>query len=281
MENVNCENILGMLLKDIGRFQLLTREEEISLAKKALSGDKIAKNNLINHNMRFVVKESKKFLNKGLAMEDLIIEGCIGLNDAVMKFDISKGVRFITFAVYRINLAMKKALHEQSHTIYLPEDKSIMLGRIYQALDVIGGSLDNLEVQEKVANLCNISIKILQKIMLITDDSFSFNDKVQFGNSEVEFSDLFSDEQIKSPENLLIDSALKTEFNKILRKIPNREAEIIRLKYGFENKNPLSLQKIGNKMNLSKERVRQLKDCAIRRLREKWSRDQLESFLYA
>jgi len=272
---------LGMLLNDIGKYRILNRDEEIILANKAKLGDKTAKEKLINHNMRFVVKESKKFLNKGLEFEDLIIEGAIGLCDAITKFDVSKGVRFITFAVYRVNLAIRKAIREQGHSIRLPDDKTLMLGRIYQALDIIGGNIDKLDVQEKIAKFCNISVSSLQNILSISDESFSLNDKVLVGNSYVEFSDLFCDTKIKSPEDSVIDSSLKIEVHKILKRLPAREANIICLKYGLSNENALSFQKIGTKMNLSKERVRQLKECAIGRLKDTWVKDILESFLFA
>lgn len=272
---------LEMLLNDIGKYRVLNRNEEVILTNKAKLGDKAAREKLINHNMRFVVKESKKFLNKGLDLEDLIIEGCIGLNDALTKFDVSKGVRFITFAVYRINLAIRKAIREQGHSIRLPDEKSLMLGRIYQALDLIGGNINDSMVQEKIAKYCNISITSLQKILSISDESFSLNDKVLVGNSFMEFSDLVCDEKIVSPEVKAINSTLKTEVHKILKKLPVREANVICLKYGLTNENTLSLQKIGDKMNLSKERVRQLKECAFERLRENWCRDKIECFLFA
>lgn len=272
---------LEMLLNDIGKYRVLNRNEEVILTNKAKLGDKAAREKLINHNMRFVVKESKKFLNKGLDLEDLIIEGCIGLNDALTKFDVSKGVRFITFAVYRINLAIRKAIREQGHSIRLPDEKSLMLGRIYQALDIIGGNINDSMVQKKIAKYCNISITSLQKILSISDESFSLNDKVLVGNSFMEFSDLVCDERIVSPEVKAINSTLKTEVHKILKKLPVREANVICLKYGLTNENTLSLQKIGDKMNLSKERVRQLKECAFERLRENWCRDKIECFLFA
>ena len=272
---------LEMLLNDIGKYRVLNRNEEVILTNKAKLGDKAAREKLINHNMRFVVKESKKFLNKGLDLEDLIIEGCIGLNDALTKFDVSKGVRFITFAVYRINLAIRKAIREQGHSIRLPDEKSLMLGRIYQALDIIGGNINDSMVQKKIAKYCNISITSLQKILSISDESFSLNDKVLVGNSFMEFSDLVCDERIVSPEVKAINSTLKTEVHKILKKLPVREANVICLKYGLTNENTLSLQKIGDKMNLSKERVRQLKECAFERLRENLCRDKIECFLFA
>lgn len=267
MSKMSCEdNVLGMFIRDIGEYAVLSPEQESELLQKAVCGDKNAKNKLVCHNMRFVVREAKKFTGRGLELEDLIVEGSIGLGEAVDHFSVSHGVRFITYAVYRVDQAMRKAIRNQSGSIRLPEDRYAELSRIYEALDYVDGNICSLEVQKKVCALAGVSLSDLRMLLEISDESHSLNDVVSAGDSFVELSERVSDSRIVSPEESFLQKSIHGDIDSAISKLSPREAAIIRMKFGFTGQKPLSLQKIGRAVGLSKERVRQLKDGALAKL---------------
>lgn len=272
---------LSMLLSDVGKFPVLSREREEELATLASKGDKAARDELINSNLRFVVREALKFCGRGLELEDLVIEGSIGLGEAVDRFSVSRGVRFITYAVYRIDQAMRKAVREQGRAIRLPDDRCAELGRIFEAIDYVDGNVGVPEVRCKVAELAGVSEKDLLLLLGLADEGKSLNETIQTGDSFVELSERVCDERIESPEKAVELVALSNVVSNALKDLSERESKILSMRYGLSGGACMSLQKIGDVMGLSKERVRQLNEAASRKIRYGRYSSSLQDFLVA
>ena len=238
---MNEKNCFGLFMDEIASIPLLSRDEEVALAQKARMGDKKARNTLVNANLRFVVTIAKKYHAPGLDTEDLVNEGCIGLMTAIEKFDSSMGYRFITYASWWIQQSIGRAICERGRTIRLPQNKAKELGGRYNVL-----SLDTpAESQD-------------------SDSSKTIGDNV---------ADMWS----RSPEVEAICNILKEEVAKALGSLSIRDAEILRMRYGFNSREPMTLEEIGDRWNLSKERIRQIEDKALRKLKRScpWLEDYL------
>ena len=257
----------SLFLRDAGRYPLLSAEDEKRLLREFSLGSRKARDLIINSNLRFVVKTAGRYQGLGLELEDLVSEGCIGLSNALDRFCVSRGVRFITYAVYHVEQAIRKALREQSRSIRLPDDRCADLSRLHQAIEYVGGSVDDPAVLEKVSEVSGISVHDIVRLLDVSDDSRSLNDVVPAGDSFVELADRLSDFRTRSPEDCAMLSSLDDCVSELVSTLPSRERDIVRLYFGLGGRKPVSLQKIGLSVGLSKERVRQLKDQALKSLR--------------
>jgi RNA polymerase primary sigma factor len=272
-------NILTMYLKDINRIPLLSKEEELSLAKRVVAGDEFARKRMIESNLRFVVNVAKKYQNQGLPLIDLINEGNIGLMTALEKFDPDKGYHFISYAVWWIRQSVMKAINEKSRAVRLPLNRTNELLQIQKAQrSLMSDNSTEDPTAEDIGELTGFDAEHVNSLLgisreLVSLDAPVFNDT---GSSSV--GDFIEDES-RSPEDSLLDVALKEDISTVLSTLSDKEREIIELRFGLEGKIPMSLKEIGEIYNLTKERIRQIEKKALERLRVPQKSQMLESYI--
>ncbi|MBQ5906730.1 MAG: RNA polymerase sigma factor RpoD/SigA [Spirochaetia bacterium] len=265
------ENVLATYLKEINKIPLLSNEEEVELAEKAAAGDKLAKNKIINANLRFVVTIAKKYQKKGLDIEDLISEGNIGLINAIEKFDVSKGYRFISYAVWWIRQSILKAICEKSRPIRLPLNRANELVRIEHAkkeLYSTGLSLNEEDEITEVANMLNMDSTHVREMINISKEMASLDSEI-YGkdNSYITMGEMLEDTRYAAPDTKLIEEDMNRELNDVIDTLKPNEAQVLRMRYGLDGQKPMSLKEVGEAFDLTKERIRQIEKIAIKRMR--------------
>jgi RNA polymerase primary sigma factor len=279
MKAESGENILGMYFNDLRRIPLLSREEEDKAARAAAQGDLVARERLINSNLRFVVTIAKKYQGLGIPLADLINEGNVGLIGAVEKFDVERGYHFISYAVWWIRQSILKALYEKSRFIRLPVNQTSDLIHIVKVKKLLAGdsSVEN-EVQE-IAQLLNIKEHYIEDIMAISREVVSLEKMVASDTGPLPLGNSVIDNRYDAPEQAVMKKSLENDIEELLGTLSYKEAEIIRLHFGLGNHAPLSLQEIGERFNLTKERVRQIEQKALSRLKHLSRRVKLAAYV--
>lgn len=269
---------LDLYLREIGETPLIKAEEEVKLAKRIRLGDQTALEKLTKANLRFVVSVAKQYQNQGLSLSDLINEGNIGLIKAGKRFDETRGFKFISYAVWWIRQAILQALAEQSRIVRLPLNRVGTLHKIGK----ISSSLQQQYGREPSAN------EIAKKLELSESE---VSDTLKISNSHLSLDapfsisednsliDILEDEAQESPDECLLSDSLRIEIEKALDTLTPREAEVINLYFGLNHDKPLTLEEIGARFSLTRERVRQIKEKAIRRLRHASRSKALRAYL--
>ena len=274
------ENVLAMYLKDINKIPMISHEEEIELAKKAQAGDVVAKNKLVNSNLRFVVNVAKKYQNHGLDLTDLISEGNIGLLTAVEKFDVSKGYHFISYAVWWIRQSILKAICEKSRAIRLPLNRANELVQIEHAKIVIGSKKSEQQEFEEIAAMLNMDAGHVRDMVNISRDIVSLDAEINDGgDGHTKLADFYEDESYERPEEKAITEAMHDDINKVVDTLRPNEAKVIRMRYGLNGLKPMSLKEVGQECDLTKERIRQIEKHAIVRLQHPTRARKLEAYV--
>ena len=273
------ENILSIYLKEINKVPLLTREEEQRYARSAAEGDTIAKNKLIQANLRFVVNVAKKYQNQGLPLADLISEGNIGLMNAIERFDVSKGYHFISYAVWWIRQAILKAICEKSRMIRLPLNRANELVQIEKMRkELQSGSKGDPEIHE-IAKALDMKEEHVADLINISRDMVSLDTPIYDEKDSSILSDFVEDKGQKAPEESVIDRSLQEDINTVLNTLSGKEADIIQYRFGLNGKRPMSLKEIGNRYKLTKERIRQIEKKALKRLQHPSRSHTLRSYI--
>ena len=273
------ENILSIYLKEINKVSLLTREEEQKYARGAAEGDPIAKNKLIQANLRFVVNVAKKYQNQGLPLADLISEGNIGLMNAIERFDVSKGYHFISYAVWWIRQAILKAICEKSRMIRLPLNRANELVQIEKMRkELQSGSKGDPEIHE-IAKALDMREEHVADLINISRDMVSLDTPIYDEKDSSILSDFVEDKGQKAPEESVIDRSLQEDINTVLNTLSGKEADIIQYRFGLNGKRPMSLKEIGNRYKLTKERIRQIEKKALKRLQHPSRSHTLRSYI--
>jgi RNA polymerase primary sigma factor len=260
------ENVLSMYLQEISRVPLLSREAEDEAARAAARGDMAARSRLVSGNLRFVVNVAKKYQGKGLSLADLIGEGNIGLMMAVDHYDVDKGYHFISYAVWWIRQTILKALNEKARMIRLPQNRANELLQIEKARRVVQEQQNDKQEIQEIADLLEMEAELVEDLLNISRDIVSLELPVYADQSSSVLGDFIEDEQYAAPEQKAMYSVLRDEIEDILNTLEKKEADIIRLRYGLGNSPALSLKEIGDQFNLTKERIRQIEQKAMRRL---------------
>ena len=269
---------LDLYLREIGETPLINAEEEVQLARKIKQGDKRALEKLTKANLRFVVSVAKQYQNQGLSLADLINEGNIGLIKAAKRFDETRGFKFISYAVWWIRQAILQSLAEQSRIVRLPLNRVGTLHKIGKVSSRLEQSLGRLPSPEEISKELELSEGEVSDTLKISNSHLSLD--APFSASEDNsLIDVLEDEFQPSPDEALLDGSLKVEIEKALDSLTPREAEVINLYFGLHHEKALTLEEIGARFSLTRERVRQIKEKAIRRLRHASRSRSLRAYL--
>jgi RNA polymerase primary sigma factor len=263
---------LGMFLSEIGRYQLLTAADEIALAKRVERGDLAAKERMINSNLRLVVSIAKRYRGHGVPFLDLIQDGVIGLNRAVEKFDYRKGFKFSTYATWWIRQACQRSVANQSATIRVPvhvQERQQKLNRARQRLEV---SLGRQPTVEELAKATGLKLHHVQEALDAVEASVSLNQAVG-SDGDGELGDLFADRTAADPVEEADESFQRDRVRTALSGLPERERRVLELRFGIDGQQSLTLEEIGRKLELTRERVRQLEKSALTRLQHALDHD--------
>lgn len=263
--NSRKENSLERYLQEISEVPLLTQEEEIELAKQVQQGDQEALEKLTKANLRFVVSVAKQYQNQGLALEDLINEGNLGLIKAAYRFDVTRGFKFISYAVWWIRQSILQALAEQSRIVRLPLNRVGALNRIGKTLSTLEQEFEREPSESEIAEELEMTAIEVSEALLNSGRHISL-DAPFSDEAENRLLDILENDQTPSPDYVLIRESLKIEVENALKHLTDREAEIVKLYFGLGMEHPLTLEEIGERFKLTRERVRQIKEKAIRRL---------------
>ncbi|MDR2718105.1 MAG: sigma-70 family RNA polymerase sigma factor [Treponema sp.] len=271
------ESILRVYFNEISRIPLMSREEEEGAARAAMQGNIAARDKLINSNLRFVITVAKKYQGMGIPLADLINEGNIGLIKAVEKFDVNRGYHFISYAVWWIRQSILKALYEKSKLIRLPSNHANNLIHIEKAQKMLAGNTEN-PVQE-IAQMLNIKEHYIEDIMAISREVVSLEKLVDTGAGAVSLGNFVIDNRYDDPEQAAMKKSLEHDIEELLGTLDSKEAEVIRLHYGLGKRIPMSLSEIGDRFNLTKERIRQIEEKALLRLQNISRKDKLAAYV--
>ena len=269
---------LDKYLQEIGKVELITADEEVALAQRIKQGDRIALEKLTKANLRFVVSVSKQYQNQGLSLPDLINEGNLGLIKAAQRFDETRGFKFISYAVWWIRQSILQALAEQSRIVRLPLNKIGSINKINKAYAKLEQEHEREPNASEIANLLEITENEVKESMKNSGRHVSMDAPLVQDEDNNMYDVLRSDES-STPESQLLYESLKKEIDRAISTLTPREADVIRLYFGLNSKHPMTLEEIGEKFDLTRERVRQIKEKAIRRLKHTSRSKILKTYL--
>ena len=269
---------LDKYLQEIGKVELITAEEEVELAQKIKAGDQRALEKLTKANLRFVVSVAKQYQNQGLTLPDLINEGNLGLIKAAQRFDETRGFKFISYAVWWIRQSILQALAEQSRIVRLPLNKIGSINKINKAYASLEQAHERPPSAEGIATKLEMSEMDVKESMRNSGRHVSMDATLVEGEDSNLYDVLNSDDSPNPDDDLMVDS-LRTEIERSLATLTPREGDVIRLYFGLNGQHPLTLEEIGEKFDLTRERVRQIKEKAIRRLKHTSRSKILKTYL--
>ena len=259
---------LDKYLQEIGRVDLITAEEEVSLAKRIKEGDEEALERLVKANLRFVVSVSKQYQNQGLSLPDLINEGNLGLIKAAQRFDETRGFKFISYAVWWIRQSILQALAEQSRIVRLPLNKIGSINKINKAFAKLEQEFERTPTAVELAESLDMTIDEVKQSLKNAGRHVSMDAPLKQGDeSSSTMYDVLRTGDSPAPDDQLMTESLRREIERSLKTLTPREADVIRLYFGLNGEHPMTLEEIGERFDLTRERVRQIKEKAIRRLK--------------
>jgi len=270
---------LERYLQEIGKVELLTPEQEAELAKRIKTGDQAALESLTKANLRFVVSVAKQYQNQGLTLSDLINEGNVGLIKAAKRFDETKGFKFISYAVWWIRQSIMQSLVEQSRMVRLPLNKIGSYNRLNKIMANFEQEFEREPTTDELADLLNVSVKDVKEMLKGITRHMSMDAPI--GDSdETTMKDMMVDEDDNKPDQTLITDSLRSDILRVMSVLSKRDAEIVACFFGINGRPQMNLDEIGEKFDLTRERVRQIKEKAIRRLRKTRTCNSLKTYLH-
>jgi RNA polymerase primary sigma factor len=269
---------LDKYLQEIGKVDLLTPDEEVELAKRIKEGDQIALEKLTKANLRFVVSVAKQYQNQGLSLGDLINEGNLGLIKAAQRFDETRGFKFISYAVWWIRQSILQALAEQSRIVRLPLNRVGSLNKISKTFSALEQKYEREPSPEELAEVLEVTTAEVVDTMKISGRHVSMDAPFVQGE-ENSLLDVLENDSEETPDSGLMTDSLRREVQRALSTLTQRESDVITLYFGLNGEHAMTLEEIGEKFNLTRERVRQIKEKAIRRLRHTSRSKALKPYL--
>ena len=269
---------LDKYLQEIGKVELITADEEVELAQRIKAGDQVALEKLTKANLRFVVSVAKQYQNQGLTLPDLINEGNLGLIKAAQRFDETRGFKFISYAVWWIRQSILQALAEQSRIVRLPLNKIGSINKINKMYALLEQSNERPPTAEEIAKELDMTVNDVKESMKNSGRHLSMDAPLVEGEDSNLYDVLRSGES-PNPDRELIQESLRTEIERSLETLTPREADVVRLYFGLGDQHPMTLEEIGETFDLTRERVRQIKEKAIRRLKHTSRSKILKTYL--
>ncbi len=271
---------LDKYLQEIGRVELISAEEEVELARRIKKGDHEALERLTKANLRFVVSVSKQYQNQGLTLPDLINEGNLGLIKAAQRFDETRGFKFISYAVWWIRQSILQALAEQARIVRLPLNKIGSVNKINKAFAKLEQEFERPPTSEEIAECLEMTLEEVQQSLKNANKAVSMDAPLGFDDdASGNMYEVYDDVDNPKPDDHLISQSLGMEIERSLHTLTAREADVIRLYFGLTGENPLTLEEIGQRFDLTRERVRQIKEKGLRRLKHNSRSQMLRSYL--
>ena len=277
-KDIKINDPVRMYLKEIGRINLLTSEEEFEYAKLANEGDEYAKNMLAESNLRLVVSIAKRYVGRGMLFLDLIQEGNIGLMKAVDKFDPSKGYKFSTYATWWIRQAITRAIADQERTIRIPVHMVETINKLARVQRQLTQELNREPTDEEIAKKLGISLEKVREVYKISQDPVSLETPIG-EEDDSHLGDFIKDERTMSPEEYTEIGMLKEELSGVLLTLTEREEKVLRLRFGLDDGQCRTLEEVGQIFNVTRERIRQIEAKALRKLRHPSRSRKLKDFL--
>ena len=278
LEGIGTEDPVRMYLKEIGTVPLLSAEEELRLAKRKAEGDVSAKERLIEANLRLVVSIAKRYTGRGMSFLDLVQEGNIGLMKAVEKFDYTKGYRLSTYATWWVKQSVTRALADQSRTIRLPVHMVEAVNRVRRAQRMLAVRLGREPSNEEIGKEIGMSEKRVTELMQSSGDTVSLETPVGDEDGS-NLGDFVADDSNASTEEKAESVFLREEIEQMLQGLNPREREVIILRFGLESGHPLTLEEVGKRFKVTRERIRQIEAKALRKLRNPVRSKRIRDFL--
>jgi len=276
-DDMSSDDAVKMYLKEIGKVELLSKDDEYILSKEMTEGSEYAKNKLVLANLRLVVSIAKKYTGRGILFLDLIQEGNIGLIRAVEKFDYLKGYRFSTYATWWIRQAITRAIADQARTIRIPVHMVETINRLRKITRQLIQQLHRKPSEQEIAEASGINIERVKEILKISQSPLSLETPV--GDEFGVLSDFIEDDRQSLPEDKLAQSDLRKELAELIGELTDRECGVIKLRFGFDDGVPKTLEEVGEVFNVTRERIRQIESKALEKLRHPLRKQRLEDFL--
>ena len=277
-KDVNINDPVRMYLKEIGRIPLLTPDEELALSERINNNDEDAKRILSESNLRLVVSIAKRYVGRGLLFLDLIQEGNIGLMKAVDKFDSNRGYKFSTYATWWIRQAITRALADQARTIRVPVHMVETINKMVRVQRQLTLELNREPSEEEIAKKMNVSVDKVREVIKISQDPVSLETPIG-EEDDSHLGDFIKDESSLSPEEYTENEILKEEIDDVLQSLQPREQEVLRLRFGLKDGTCHTLEEVGKKFNVTRERIRQIEAKALRKLRHPSRAKKLRDFM--
>ncbi|MBE6154216.1 MAG: RNA polymerase sigma factor RpoD [Firmicutes bacterium] len=277
-KDININDPVRMYLKEIGRISLLSPEEELELSGRVAQGDEVAINKLAESNLRLVVSIAKRYVGRGLLFLDLIQEGNIGLMKAVDKFDSDKGYKFSTYATWWIRQAITRALADQARTIRVPVHMVETINKMSRIQRQLTLELNREPSEEELAKKMGISVEKVREVIKISQEPVSLETPIG-EEDDSHLGDFIKDESSMSPEEYATNEILKEEIKSVLMTLQQREQEVLELRFGLVDGTCHTLEEVGKRFNVTRERIRQIEAKALRKLRHPSRAKKLKDFL--
>ena len=278
LKGIGVDDTVRMYLREIGRFPLLTSEEEIVLAKRIKVGDMRAKHKLINSNLRLVVSIAKKYTGRGMLFLDLVQEGNLGLIRAVEKFDYRKGYKFSTYATWWIRQAITRAIADQARTIRIPVHMIETINRLRKTSRILLQQLGHKPTEKEIAQRARMSVDKVREILRISQVPLSLETPV--GDEESSrLGDFVEDSTVQAPDEVVLQGLLRDDLEDVMNTLSERERTVLKLRFGLDDGHPRTLEEVGRVFNVTRERIRQIEAKALRKLKHPTRARKLREYL--